>query len=515
MGVIPCVMSGFLLTNPSPDGPVPGRRRRLDPDPRFLPDTSGQLDPLLGCPALIVPSTDLAWRVREWMEELDTSELESTYSSLGRRGVAPKFMLGALVLGTLNGLTHATEIERACATDARYRLVAGGASPSATRLRTFRRDLGEFLAGALKWTVEKAVKLGLVEPHAIAVDSWRLRADASRDSRETRTKSASRLDALAKVDPSSLEGEARARHEREVARHEAVVRRSKVEGRDSFSSTTPSAGWMKFPDGATGFGHRVNVSATGASKRIVLDVMITPLNNDYGTLEELATGTLETLRAAGLPMDDDGPAITVSADAGYASERDLEFADRSRATIDVLLPKWDSGAPKKKKGGRYFSHEDFQIGESSVTCPDGRAMRGPYRKSRDGRVEWRGVGCGSCPKKTDCTAASKRTISLRPQLIKVRDAMSARMTEPGAKKLLRLRAAIIEPVFSSVQDVMKFRRASSRHEPTIRAEILLRLLAHNLQRLQAAAPIAVWPVVLVTRERRLVGVEICARHDAS
>jgi hypothetical protein len=43
--------------------------------------------------------------------------------------------------------------------------------------------------------------------------------------------------------------------------------------------------------------------------------------------------------------------------------------------------------------------------------------------------------------------------------------------------------ATIEPVFASVEDGMAFRRVASRHPRTVRAEVLLKLLAHNIRRL--------------------------------
>ncbi len=46
-------------------------------------------------------------------------------------------------------------------------------------------------------------------------------------------------------------------------------------------------------------------------------------------------------------------------------------------------------------------------------------------------------------------------------------------------------------LFASIQDVMGFRRASSRLDRTIQAEVLLKVLANNISRLAARRPLAV------------------------
>jgi hypothetical protein len=55
--------------------------------------------------------------------------------------------------------------------------------------------------------------------------------------------------------------------------------------------------------------------------------------------------------------------------------------------------------------------------------------------------------------------------------------MRRRMTEPGARERYGQRVATIEPVFSNIEDVMAYRRASSRHPTTIVAEVLMKVLA--------------------------------------
>ena len=91
------------------------------------------------------------------------------------------------------------------------------------------------------------------------------------------------------------------------------------------------------------------------------------------------------------------------------------------------------------------------------------------------------------PQCTD-TKQGRRVLTVRPSFERGRAAMLARMQAPDAKARYAQRMATIEPVFANIQSVLGFRRLSSRHTPTVRAEIVLKLLAHNISRLLARRP---------------------------
>lgn len=110
----------FELT-PSPEEKRVRRPRRCDPVARFKPDKAAQLDAVAGCPELQVPPGHLAREVGQWVERLDTSQVEASYSSLGRYGYHPKRVLAVWVYASLIGLHYATEVARAMRTDAAFR----------------------------------------------------------------------------------------------------------------------------------------------------------------------------------------------------------------------------------------------------------------------------------------------------------------------------------------------------------------------------------------------------------
>jgi transposase len=440
-----------------------------------------QLDAVGGCPSLLVPKDHLAHLVRNLITRLDLTSVESTYSSLGRRGFRPQHKLGALVLGSLLRMHHSTKLAAALKTDAALRLVAGGHVISAGVLRAFRRQNSVLFADCIEQVVAMAVEEGLIEPTQLAVDSMRLRAHASRSVVRTKEHARKRIEKLMSIDPATLSSDEQEAREQSLARNRAVLAACQQSGRTSIVRTNPSAAVMMFPTGASAPGHRITVTASGAKTRIVVSVLVDADTTDYGKLRPALEQTRAVLRRAGIPS---GVRLCASADAGYGSEADLAFAESSRAWLDTIVP-----ANEKTVGNghaqKYFGHDRFTVlPDGKLQCPSGATMQGPSPNG-DGRVKFRGVGCGQCLLRSQCTESTQRVIILAPRLERLRSAMRRQLEEPGIRQRYSKRMATVEPVFSNLQDVMMYRRASSRSEESVIAEVLLKILAHNISRLVA------------------------------
>lgn len=446
---------------------------------RFFMGTANQLDPLRGCPGAMVPEGHLSRAVLQMVEKLDVSVLEEQYSSLGRRGLHPRRKLAVLLYASLVGVHEASAIERAAKTDLAYQLLSDGHSISATMMRTFRRENAEFLMSAIEQTVDLAARAKLIDPKDLAVDSMRLQADASTKSIRTLNRSEERLAELAKVDLTQLDEGQRQAHEDKVAKHEEAARRCTEEGRTSLSVTTPSAALLKFPSGAALPGHRVSVVAAGVKLRFVIAVVIGSAPTDHNLLPPLANEARRILEKAGMQ----GP-FQMAGDAGFLGQDDLAFAKEHREQMDVLIndPPQPRRGKSRRKGG-FFSKAEFDFrADGSVACPAKRPMHGPV-KAGAGKVRYRGVGCDSCPLHDQCTSVAVREVIVDPERDRLHRSMHERMAEEGAEERYRRRIATVEPVFSHIEDVMRYRRASSRNTDSVRGEILAKILAYNLLRL--------------------------------
>jgi transposase len=463
------------------------RRTRRDPKPRFKPDSTHQLDAINGCPAVAVPPDHLAWRVQAEVARLDVSTLEASYSSLGRHGYHPRNVLAVWLYASLIGMRHSTKVGLACKTDAAFRLLSGGHAISSGVLRRFRRENGAFFAQAIGQTVAMAHERGLLHTDELAVDSMRLRAHASTKAVRTLARSKKRLAELASVDVATLDDDARKKHEAKLAKHRDAVEECEKRGRTSIVTTNESAALMKFPSGAALPGHRITITAAGVTQRIVIGVLVDAATTDYGKLGPALLQAREVLLGAGVAKD---VRLQAAADAGYIAGDDYAFAADNREWVDVLIPVVEGKSPQEKRG--YWGRERFVINGDEATCPAGKRMLGPRAESDD-RIKWLGVGCDACPLKSQCTEGKVRTLSIHRQTELAMPAMRERWQQPGARERYNERIATVEPVFANLEETMGFRRASSRHDTSIVAEVLLNVLAHNLSRLAAARKLScVW-----------------------
>ena len=467
-------MSPLTLTPPPTERPI-RRRTRRDPKPHFKPDCTHQLDAVLGCPELIVPADHIARGVIEIVSLLDLSAIEARYSSLGRHGVHPRNKLAVFVYGRIDGQKDATALARLTQTDAAYRLVSGGHRMSGTMLRQFRLDHWEHFESLIEQVLAMAVERGMVATDELAIDSLRLRAHASKSQVRTRAHSENRLDELAAVDEDSLDDEALARHQAQVAKHAEALDVCDQSGRNNVVMTNPLASMMKFPDGGTAPAHRVTALSAGAKARFIVAVLVTADANDSGLLEPIVEKSLLALARAGVAAD---APRRGTADAGYCSYEDLAFAERARNRLDMLI---DVAAPRGPKP-HLFGRDRFVVDDSGATCPAGKRMQGPWRH-RDGRVEFAGVGCPQCPLRSQCTDGKSRSLNIHPELERLRSEMLSRLDTEEGKRRYSKRMAVVEPVFSNMESVMNFRRASTRHVKSVVAEVLLAVLAHNVTRL--------------------------------
>jgi transposase len=432
---------------------------------------------------LQVGDDHLARAVQKMVARFDLSKVDAKYSSLGRRGYAPGNVLAVWVYASLVGMHHATKVARALQTDAALRLLSGGYSISRSTLNDFRQQHGTLFAELIEQTVAMAKSEGLLQLDDLAADSMRLRAHASTKAVRTLSRSKKRLQELASVDESALSDEERAKHRAKVEKHTSAVGECEKRGRASIVTTNPSAALMKFPDGAGLPGHRVSAMAAGMRARLIVGVLVTADNHDYGMLESVVGETRRLLARIGVPDD---AKLQVAADAGYCAQADLAFAERVRDRTDILI----NGVHEPQTGGRFFGRDRFVIhADGSASCPAGRPMDGPIQHS-EGRTQWTGVGCADCSLRPRCTDGKYRNFTANLELDRLRAFMRTRMQAPDGKQRYNRRIATVEPVFSNIESTMGYRRVSSRNEVTAVAEVLLKVLAHNVSRLLAAKPLS-------------------------
>jgi transposase len=96
-------------------------------------------------------------------QQLDTSELESTYSELGQRAYHPKLIVSILIYAYSRGVFSSREIERRCHEDL-----------------SFMKDHAGFFQDCFKQTVKLAMELKLASLGHISLDGSKFKANSSK-----------------------------------------------------------------------------------------------------------------------------------------------------------------------------------------------------------------------------------------------------------------------------------------------------------------------------------------------
>lgn len=479
--------ASFALTS----DPVRPAKKRVprDPRPRFKPDRQGQLDLIWGHLDSQVPADHLVRAIWAMTELFDVSLVEAKYSALGRRGYPPRRVLALWLYASLVGEHEASKIAVRAQTDVAMRWICGGNVASVATIKRFRYQNEALFESLLVRTIELAIEQGLVDVADLAVDSVKLRAHASFKAARTLERSAKRLKELATASTDEMTDAEREGHAKKVKKHSEAVAKCEAEGRTNFVLTNPEAGLIKGPYGSSFPGHRVTVTAAGLQARIVLSVLIDADSSDHGKLVPSLRQARRNLQAAGHDLR---AKLVAAADTGYFSSEGLRDAEGESEWLEVLVAPTEGRSPSSKG---HFGREHFVIvGNEPPICPAKRPMSHAGRCA-DGSVEWIGVGCSRCELRPQCTPSTHRNgrkLKTSPPL----EAMRQAMQDPVNRARYNRRIGTVEPVFSHLVDTMGYRRATTRHPQALRAEIMLKVLAHNVARLLVARRLRLVRVVL-------------------
>jgi transposase len=131
----------------------------------------------------------LCFFVHRVVERLDLQGFEEGYGEEGRRAYAPALMVKVWLYAYALQVTSSRRLEQRLREDLAFRYLAGSATPDSWTLNDFRRRHARALNDLFTQVVEVARGLGMAKLGHVAIDSTRVRANASRQ----RTESAEEL----------------------------------------------------------------------------------------------------------------------------------------------------------------------------------------------------------------------------------------------------------------------------------------------------------------------------------
>jgi transposase len=124
----------------------------------------------------------LCFRLHAMVEQLDVRAFEQAYGSEGRLAYPPAMMLKVWLYAFSLGVSSTRRLERRIREDLAFRYLAGGLTPDHKTLSEFLRRHRRAINDVFTQVVQMARRAGLGKLGHVAIDSTRVRANASRRS---------------------------------------------------------------------------------------------------------------------------------------------------------------------------------------------------------------------------------------------------------------------------------------------------------------------------------------------
>ncbi len=318
--------------------------------------------------------------LREVVERLDLRALEQDYDEEGQPGYHPALLVSVWLYAYALGVTSSRRLEQRVREDLGFRYLAGGAQPDHWTLNEFRRRHPKALNDLFTQVVELARQAGLGCLGHVAIDSTRVKANAS----PNRVDSVQKLRAeRAKIrrhirrwqqacnaqDPNEAPGLELARQEGERLQQKLAeiprrLQELKKSGLPKRSRTDPESRFLKERKGFV-LGYTVTLAAS--EDQLIVAQRVTREATDSAALLPMVEAVKE--RCGEAPGQ-------VSADSGFFALQPLQELEKQR--VDAYVP--DSNLARVlNRGGRLRGrarHPVHRRMRQKLRRPLGRAIYG-------------------------------------------------------------------------------------------------------------------------------------------
>lgn len=427
--------------------------------------------------------------IREFVDAIDLYEMGIRWAedTGGRPGYAADLLLKVWVYGYFERVRSTRLLEKACRDHVGFMWLAGMHVPDHNTLSRFFRANKKSIRQLFKRTVSVAIEADLVGFALHAVDGTKMAARVATRGGLHKDKLRKRLAALDE-ELSSLEAQIEAGAgdetpgdalpdrltDRRALRDKIDAALAKLDENDRkfMHPADPDASVMKSKE------HNRNIAAYNAQAvvdekaGILVGCEVVQDCNDEQQLNAMIDIVAEQ---AGKCAD------RTLADAGYATGREFEQAEKAGRDVAVALPKRMKPDPDKP-----YAASNFQFDEERnlFICPQGTELNyvGTYQK--DG-CQMRRYHCknNACPFRSACTKnVQGRFVSITEHYETV-GRQRDRQEEPKRKEDLKKRGYLIESVFAFIKQHLGFRRFTHDGLEKTNAQWSLACTTYNLHKL--------------------------------
>ncbi len=488
----------------------------------------------------VIPEDDSVRLLNRVLKEVDYKELNSMYSSYGRKPVVePKTLFKIIVYGYMNNIYSSRMLERACKRDINFMWLLGEETvPDHSTISRFKSEkLSEVIDELFAQFVKKLKELNEVAYENIFIDGTKIESSANKYTfvwRKAVTKNEMKLQAKLRsklneigstyglkdksydekievqqvneilntlyaqkqaqeIEFVSGKGKRKTQLQRDIESLEEMRdRQLKYDGyndqfgmRNSFSKTDPDATFMRMKDdhmrnGQLKPAYNIQIGVEG---EYVVGVDVSDKCTDQLTLWPFLEKSEKLLGAK---------YKNIVADAGYESEENYTRLEENNQTSYIKPSNYEQQKKRsfKNKIGR---HENmiFDSEANTYTCTEGKELHYKGFKKRTSKSGFESKvsvyeceDCSACPVKSKCTrAAGNKILEVSHEFVRLRKQSQKNITTEMGTILRMNRSIQVEGVFGILKQNYGFRRFLSKGKANVKTEFTLLCLGYNFNKL--------------------------------
>jgi transposase len=365
----------------------------------------------------------LCFFVHAAVEQFDLRQFEQAYGSEGRLAYPPAMMLKVWLYAFALGVNSTRRLERRVQEDLALRYLAGGLQPDHKTLSEFLRRHRRAINDVFTQVVQLARRAGMGKLGHVAIDSTRVRANASRHrmvelpDRQQWAQDRRRVRAFqqkaAAQDPEEEGGVQLSRQQQEKLAEQEIPALPK-KGRRQLSTTDPDSRFLRTAEGWT-LGYTADLAVS--DDHLIVAARVTQSAADNASLVPMVE---EVERSCGERPQ------KVTGDSGFFSGAALH--EMKRRGIDLYVP--DNNLRHEMSTGK------------------------------------RAGGIGRCAIRD-------------PEHLRLRE----KLRSPQGRRIYQRRQAVVEPVFGILKEQRGMRKFRRRGLAAVTTEWMLAVIAYNLTRM--------------------------------
>ena len=459
---------------------------------KFKPVNNDQLFLLPPSVEDFVPTDHLARVIKEVVETIDVSTIESRYSHLGQKSYHPHLLLKLLFYGYSIGIRSGRKIAAACESDTAFMYLANMYRPDFRTINDFRKDNIEFVQTAFVHIVQLCKALGMCKAGLLIIDSTKLKANASADKSKTKEQYEQWLERI-ESDVKGMLQEAEQTDSNEDAQYgnnrgdelpEELRSKQKLKDKiqqalqlikkdkDRINLTDNEAKYMK-GNGTIDIHYSCQTAIT--EDGVIVSAHTTNQCSDRTQTVQVAA---QAEQISGQIYSD------VLADSGYASYDNYEEFEKQKKNIYIPDQQMNMEA-EKAQNPYHRNHFIYDEEKDCFICPENKILpfysTSIHKRFKAQNNVYICKDCPSCEKQSLCTKGKYRQICIEQRewmRKKIRNRLNS--IEGKIKYLTRMR---IESVFGNIKHNLNYVHLYLQGIKKTTAEWQLICIGHNLKKI--------------------------------